>query len=166
MLLLSPDLRTLGQTPETSDYLRTLIPPPEGHSPIPAGAYNVAAQLLAVEAGVDSNPPAASVHLAGGRWLTLRAARIGDPGPPDRRSIAITIGDTQPAERAELFARSHGLSARERELLGHLSHGHDTRQVAHLMHLSEHTVQDHLKKIFAKTATSNRRTLLAHALGT
>jgi DNA-binding CsgD family transcriptional regulator len=34
------------------------------------------------------------------------------------------------------------------------------------MFVSEHTVQDHLKSIFAKTATRNRRTLLAPALGT
>jgi DNA-binding CsgD family transcriptional regulator len=33
------------------------------------------------------------------------------------------------------------------------------------MFLSEHTVQDHLKSVFAKTAAHNRRTLLARALG-
>jgi len=33
------------------------------------------------------------------------------------------------------------------------------------MFVSQHTVQDHLKSIFAKTATRNRRTLLARALG-
>jgi DNA-binding CsgD family transcriptional regulator len=33
------------------------------------------------------------------------------------------------------------------------------------MFVSEHTVQDHLKSIFSKTATRNRRTLLARALG-
>jgi len=34
------------------------------------------------------------------------------------------------------------------------------------MFLSEYTVQDHLKSIFAKTATRTRRTLLARVLGT
>jgi DNA-binding CsgD family transcriptional regulator len=34
------------------------------------------------------------------------------------------------------------------------------------MFLSAHTVQDHLKSIFAKTSTHNRRTLLSRALGT
>ena len=41
-----------------------------------------------------------------------------------------------------------------------------TRDIARLMFLSEHTVQDHLKSIFAKTATRTRRTLLARVLGT
>jgi DNA-binding CsgD family transcriptional regulator len=34
------------------------------------------------------------------------------------------------------------------------------------MFLSEHTVQDHLKSIFAKTSARNRRILLSRALGT
>jgi DNA-binding CsgD family transcriptional regulator len=34
------------------------------------------------------------------------------------------------------------------------------------MFLSEHTVQDHLKSMFSKTATRNRRSLLSRALGT
>jgi DNA-binding CsgD family transcriptional regulator len=128
---------------------------------VPAGAYNVAAQLLAVEAGVDQHPPTARVHLSDGLWVTLRAARIGD----DRR-IAVTIEETSPAERLTLFAGAFALTAREGELLAHLMTGTDTREVAHRMFLSEHTVQDHLKSIFAKTATHSRRTLLSRALGT
>ena len=76
MLLLSRHLDVLGQTAETEAYLRTLVPPDEDRSPIPASAYNVAEQLLATEAGIDSHAPMARVHLAGGRWLTLRAARM------------------------------------------------------------------------------------------
>jgi DNA-binding CsgD family transcriptional regulator len=159
----SDDLRVVGQTPQTHDYLRALVPPPAGGAPIPASAYNVAAQLLAVEARVDANPPLARVHLADGGWLRLRAARIdGDAG----RNIAVTIEATTPGERTALFARAFGLSARETELLDHLRAGRDTRDVAVRMHLSEHTVQDHLKSIFTKTGTRSRRTLLSRATGT
>jgi DNA-binding CsgD family transcriptional regulator len=38
--------------------------------------------------------------------------------------------------------------------------------VARQMFVSGNTVQDHLKSVFAKTATRSRRTLLARALGT
>ena len=34
------------------------------------------------------------------------------------------------------------------------------------MYVSQNTVQDHLKSIFAKTGTRNRRTLVSRALGT
>lgn len=165
VLLMSAELDVLAQTPETHDYLRVLVPPEEDRSPVPANAYNVAAQLLALEAGVDGHPPVARVHLSGGRWLTLRAARIEAARPPRDRDIAVTIEDSSPSERASLFARAHGLSPREGELLTYLVAGSDTRDLARLMLVSEHTVQDHLKSIFAKTSVHSRRTLLSRALG-
>ena len=158
VLLLSEELDVLGQTPQTGEYLRVLVP--TDREPIPAAAYNVGAQLLANAAGVDTNPPSARVHLAGGRWLTLRAAAIGADA-----TIAVSIEDSSPAQRLSLFARAYGLSERERDLLGHLAAGADTREVAATLHLSEHTVQDHLKSVFAKTGTRSRRTLLSRAIG-
>lgn len=106
VLLLSPALEVLGQTPQTVEYLRILFPPAGGHAPIPASAYNVAAQLLAIEADVDQSPPSARVHLSDGLWVTLRAARIGDTRPAEGRNIAVTIEETSPPERVALFARS------------------------------------------------------------
>jgi DNA-binding CsgD family transcriptional regulator len=166
VLLLSPDLDVRGQTPQTHEYLRILVPPSEDRPPIPASAYNVAAQLLANEAGVDRNPPMARVHMADGLWVTLRAARIGNTMPVKDRDIAVTIEESSAPERVAMFSRAFGLSARESELLGHLASGTDTRELARRMFLSEHTVQDHLKSIFAKTAAHNRRILLSRALGT
>jgi DNA-binding CsgD family transcriptional regulator len=177
VLLLSPDLAVRAQTPQTQRYLRVLVPPEEGRAPVPAGAYNVAAQLLAAEAGTDRHPPMARVHLAAGRWLTLRAARIdtGQPGTPDigdsgtgdiaASDIAVSIESAAAGDRVSVFARACGLSRRETELLDHLVAGADTREVARQMFVSENTVQDHLKSVFAKTATRSRRTLLARAVG-
>jgi DNA-binding CsgD family transcriptional regulator len=165
VLLLSAELVVRGQTAETMGYLRVLVPPEEGQQPIPAAAYNVAAQLLAVEAVVDSNLPSARVHLSDSRWMTVRAARIEGPGPTPRRDIAVTIEETSAAQRVDLFARAFGLSARERVLLEHLATGSDTRELARQMLLSENTVQDHLKSVFAKTGANSRRALLSRALG-
>jgi DNA-binding CsgD family transcriptional regulator len=97
--------------------------------------------------------------------LTLRAARIGDGVATDDQDIAVTIEATSPVERTAVFARAFGLSVREAELLSHLVTGSDTHRIAERMFLSQHTVQDHLKSIFAKTATRNRRTLLARSTG-
>ncbi len=167
VLLLSPALEVRAQTPQTQRYLRVLVPRDEGdQAPIPAGAYNVAAQLLATETGVSDNPPLARVHLANGRWLTLRAARMGTAQLAHQRDIAVSIEPAAPGDRVSVFARACGLSARETELLHHLVTGAATRDITQHMFVSEHTVQDHLKSIFAKTATHNRRTLLARALGT
>src|SRR4051812_7992018 len=54
VMVLGPDLEIHAQTPQTDRYLRLLVPPDEGRSAIPAGAYNVAAQLLALQAGVNN----------------------------------------------------------------------------------------------------------------
>lgn len=157
VLVMSDQLEVHGQTAETERYLRALVPPDGDRPPVPAGALNVAAQLLAVEAGIDDHQPVARVHLDGGEWLTLRAARLG-------ADIAVSIERASAAERLDLFRRSAGLTAREAELLDLLATGADTRAVAKHMFVSEHTVQDHLKSIFAKTGATSRRDLLARAV--
>ena len=126
VLLLAPDLAVRVQTPETLEILRVLLPPAPDRAPVPSSAYNVAAQLLAIEAGVDSHQPWARVHVADGRWVTLRAARLGSAPGGD---IAVTIEKSAPAERMGMFARAYGLTAR-RPLLGLLGTGPDTREPA------------------------------------
>lgn len=109
VLLLSPQLQVRAQTPATISYLQVLVPPGAGRQPVPAAAYNVAAQLLAVEAGVDSNSPSARVHLSEGRWMTVRAARIDGPEPLPERDIAVTIEESPAAGgRRTLLSRALG----------------------------------------------------------
>jgi DNA-binding CsgD family transcriptional regulator len=124
----------------------------------------VGAQLLAYEAGIDAHRPMARVHLAHGAWLSLGAARMAGIGS-DTADIAVTIEAASPAQRMDLFSRAYGLSPREREVLAALGRGSDTRDLASDLYVSQNTVQDHLKSIFAKTGTRNRRALLARALG-
>jgi len=176
VLLLSGRLALLDQTPRTDAHLRLLLPTSPGAAPVPAAAFNVAAQLLAVEAGVDDGPPTARAQLAGPEWISLRAARLGGQpgstgqpggaGDPDGGRIAVTVEPVAPAGRIELYGRACGLTGRERELLHRLARGADTRQLAREMRLSPHTVQDHLKSVFAKTGSGTRGILLARALGT
>jgi DNA-binding CsgD family transcriptional regulator len=165
VLLLAPDLSVRAQTPDTEAWLRALVPPDGDQRPVPAAAYNVAAQLLATEAGIDDHPPTARVHLHAGMWLTLRASRVDGDRPLEERDIAVAIEPSSAIERRDLFARAHGLSARESELLEHLAAGADTKAAAAALYVSEYTVQDHLKSVFAKTGTRNRRTLLARISG-
>ncbi|MFA6577340.1 MAG: helix-turn-helix transcriptional regulator [Nocardioides sp.] len=165
VLVLSPALTVRAQTPQTQAWLATLVPPESGRAPVPASAYNVAAQLLAVEAGVDAHAPQARVHLGGGTWLTLRADRVAGSGPVEDRDIVVTMEASSPSERRDVFSRSHGLTPREDELLRRLAEGVDTRAMARSMSISEGTVQDHLKSVFAKASVSSRGELLAKATG-
>jgi DNA-binding CsgD family transcriptional regulator len=164
-LVLAPTLAVRAQTPQTEDWLAALVPPQSARGPIPASAYNVAAQLLACEAGVDAHPAQARVHLGAGVWLTLRADRVAGREPAEGRSIVVTMEPSSAPERRDLFSRCHGLTRREDELLRHLAEGVDTHTAARLMSISEHTVQDHLKSVFTKTSSSSRREVLARSAG-
>lgn len=165
VLVLSPQLQVMAQTPDTEAYLRTLIPPVGDRNAIPAAAYNVAAQVLAAEAGIDSHQPSARVHLHGGVWLSVRATRIDSSAALAERDIAVSIEKASTAMRRDLFTRSHALSPRETEVVERISQGADTRTIAEALFVSENTVQDHLKSIFAKTGARNRRTILARIAG-
>ena len=169
--MLDDDLHIIGRTAASKEWLNVLLPPEPSQQAIPASIYNVAAQLLATEAGVDDHPAYARTHLAGGFWLTLRAARLSSgpgPGAPAAvgATIAVTIEEASAADRLDLFGRAFALSTREQELLSLLATGSDTRAMARQMSLSEHTVQDHLKSIFTKTGAHDRVTVLSRALGT
>jgi DNA-binding CsgD family transcriptional regulator len=164
VLRLSPSLEVIEMTPQTREYLLALVPPAPGQSPVPATAYNVTAQLLAVEAGVDANPPLARAHVRDGRWITVRAARFGRPGTAGS-DIAVTLEETSPRDRVEVFARCHGMTARESDVLSLLVTGAHTREIGARMFVSEHTVQDHLKSIFAKTGCHSRPAVVSRALG-
>lgn len=158
VLLLGADLAVRRQTREAEAMLRVLLPTEESRHPVPAAAYNVAAQLLAVEAGIDAHRPLARTAVAPGVWICAQAARLGE-------DIAVTIGPIEQRERWTLFCRTHALSHRETDVVIYLAEGDDTRTLATRLHLSEHTVQDHLKSAFAKTGVRSRRELLALARG-
>lgn len=164
VLLLTDALRPVGRTPRIDDQLRALLPTPAGHFPVPAVALNVAAQLLAIEAGVDAHPPSARVHQAHGRWIEVQAARLS-PEPATGPTIAVTIERATPSRRIGVYSRVMGLTRRETELLNHLVSGADTRATARALSVTEHTVNDHLRSIFAKAGTNSRRQLIANAHG-
>lgn len=171
VLTLDDGLRITSRTAVSQAWLNVLLPPEPNVQAIPASVYNVAAQLLAAEAGIDDHPAVTRTHLAGGFWLTLRAARLAAEQPAASgggagATIVVTIEEASAADRLDLFGRAFGLSVRERELLSLLAIGSDTRSLARQMSLSEHTVQDHLKAIFAKTGARDRIALLSRALGT
>jgi DNA-binding CsgD family transcriptional regulator len=164
ILLLTDDLVPVAGTPQLDDWLATLLPAAVDAGPVPASAFNVAAQLLAVEAGVDDHRPSTRVAVAPGTWLTISAGRLNSPS--EGASIAVGYEIASAADRLEVFVRAHGLSARERDVVRAVATGADTRGVSRRLGITELTVQDHLKSVFARTGAASRADLLARALGT
>jgi DNA-binding CsgD family transcriptional regulator len=165
VVMLAPDLHVRTQTAAAADTLLRLNPPDEPMAPVPAAAYNAAAALVSAEQDVAIGPPWSRVHLGGSRWMTVKADRIGPDDQGGARDIAVSIEPSTPAERTDLFGRSHGLSARETDVLAELATGAATHEIAERLVISEHTVNDHVKSVLAKTGATTRQVLLSRALG-
>ena len=164
VLVLGPDLVVRSRTAWAEEALFALNPPDDPVPAVPAGAYNVAAALVAHEAGVPVGEPWSRVHLGAGRWVTLRADRMTATGD-EEGDVVVTIAVSTPAERREVFALAHGLTPREREVLAEVARGLDSHAIAERLFLSEHTVHDHVKAVLAKTGTASRQALSARIAG-
>ncbi|QGF23458.1 helix-turn-helix transcriptional regulator [Raineyella fluvialis] len=160
VVLLDDELRVEGWTAGADAWLARLLPPRPGRSPIPAAAFNVAAQLRARELGIDGHEAMARVHLTRGGWIRLQASRVEPSG-----QITVTIEPATPADRIDLFSRAYGLTDREREVLEAVVGGADCRKVAERLFISPLTLQDHLKALFAKSGAHSRGDLVGRVLG-
>lgn len=166
VLTLDDDLAIAGRTASVDDWLQLLQPGPVPHDHVPAEVLNVAAQVAAREALVDTHAAECRVYVGAGRWASLRANRmesgVSGPTPP----VAVTIQASTPAARLDMFARAFGLTPRQGELLWLTATGADTAAMADAQGVTPYTVQDQFKQLFQACGVHSRASLLAIALGT
>lgn len=165
LLTLDAGLGITGRSASAADWISLLQPGPRPYESIPAEVFNVAAQLLAREAGVDSHEASARVPIGFGRWAVLRSFRM-EVVKDGEATLAVTIQECPAAERLEVFARCFGLTPRQRSLLDLAARGLDTAAMAVALGISHYTVQDQFKAVFAACGVRSRNALLALALGT
>lgn len=124
---------------------------------LPAVVFAVAAR---VRAASESDLPMARAHVptSDGQWLAVHGTRLDGEG---EHRIAVIIDAARPADLAPVIASAYRLTERERDVAGLVLRGLLTRDIAARLHLSPHTVQDHLKAVFAKTGVHSRRELAA-----
>jgi len=124
------------------------------------------ATVLVTSAAARSTPELATTRAVGrdGAWLVVRAARFAPPttagASSTRDDVVITIDVASSADVSSLALAARGLSAREQEVASMVLQGLATRGMAESLHLSPHTVQDHLKSIFAKLGVNSRREMV------
>ncbi|MHA7295612.1 helix-turn-helix transcriptional regulator [Pseudarthrobacter sp. MDT3-1] len=165
VLTLDADMAVVGGTASVEEWLGLLQAGPRPFQRVPAEVLNVAAQLLAREAGVDRHPASARVHIGSGQWALLQASRMDSTGTAAIPPLAVTIQACPPAARLDMFARSFGLTTRQRELFELAASGADTNAMADALGIGAHTVQDQFKQIFETCGVHSRATLLALAMG-
>jgi DNA-binding CsgD family transcriptional regulator len=143
LVLCAPDGRIREMSGEAARLLAAVSP-----REVPAVVGSVVAKYRA-GAGAD-----AALAGADGRWLAFSVTGLAD-------SLAVVVERIRPARLAEIVVRSVGLTPREREVLELVLRGASTRQAARALTLSEWTVQDHLKRVFAKFGVTSRAELLS-----
>jgi DNA-binding CsgD family transcriptional regulator len=122
---------------------------------LPSVVYPAATRARSEHSALGAH---ALLHAVDGRWVMIEAAPLEDGGEGE---IAVTLRAATATETFDLFCRVYALSQRERELVALLAAGLDTRAITSRLFISRHTVQDHLKSIFAKVGIHSRRELLA-----
>jgi DNA-binding CsgD family transcriptional regulator len=117
--------------------------------------------ILAVAASTRHHQEHSSARVQGrsGRWLKLRAAPLD--GPTGKGDVVVTLEPATGAELSRLALAARGLTAREEDVAILVLRGASTRAISSALHLSPHTVQDHLKGIFAKLGVNSRREMIA-----
>jgi DNA-binding CsgD family transcriptional regulator len=160
VLVLDRDLRLLSQTAAARPWIQAL--PAAGlfaaWGMLPAVVYPAA---TLARSGMTARAHAL-LPSDNGRWITIEAAALDGRGDAE---IAVTLRAATTSETFDFLCRAHALSRRERQLVALLASGLDTRAVTRQLFISAHTVQDHLKSVFAKLRVHSRRELLAKLNG-
>jgi DNA-binding CsgD family transcriptional regulator len=117
------------------------------------------ASRLAAEGGAGQRR---RVRLRSGRWVSLQLDTLQpEEGHAAEQRLSLVIERVGPYELAGVIADAYGLTEREREVARLVVSGYSNPQVAGALFISITTVQDHLKKVFAKLEVASRHELTA-----
>jgi DNA-binding CsgD family transcriptional regulator len=166
VLVLDSDLDVRAATASARAWLAELVPPDFEFAHIAAlgAVYNVASRAFARAAADHSTgrhgndlAPRVRVRSISGAWAIIEADLLD----PYAGTVAVTIRPASAHDVLDLRLVAHDLTAREREIVTVLLDGSETHAVAERLFLSPHTVNDHVKAIFAKIGVRTRKQLLA-----
>lgn len=94
--------------------------------------------------------------------ICVRACAVGGQY---EASIMLLIERASREDVVRSALASHSLTPREAEVAGLVLRGYSNRRIAHHLVLTEYTVEDHLKRIFAKVGVRSRSALSSKILG-
>lgn len=159
LVILTDKFEPDSLTPGVDRYLAEL--PGGGRAPenMPHAVLSVAGQALrTATTEIPGEVAFARVLSSTGRWMVLHGAVLQSAG---RQRVAVIVEPAHPARISPLLMGAYALSDREQEVARLVLTGAATSEIAHALQISPHTVQQHLKAIFEKTAVRSRRELVA-----
>jgi len=132
-------------------------------APFPGESSNLPLVVHAIAERVRGTGAAANARVLGtsGDWIEV----LGSPAEDNAERVVIVLQAATAPSLVPLISAAHGLTPRERELAALAVRGYATKEMAARLFISPHTVQQHLKSIFAKTGVRSRRELVARVYG-
>ncbi|GHE75833.1 hypothetical protein GCM10014715_33300 [Streptomyces spiralis] len=115
--------------------------------------HTLTAVLSRARHSLSGQPVSARVHLSTGRWLTISA---WPDAPAGEEAIIASLTPSRPASLTALVLNGYGLTPRERQIAQLVVLGRTYAEIANSLHIREQTVNDHMRKVFAKTGVGNR----------
>lgn len=97
------------------------------------------------------------VRTNSGAWIVLYGAALTSN---HSERVAVILEPAHPSRITPLLMSAYGLTAREQEVTRLVLRGTSTEEIAREIGISAHTVQQHLKNVFAKTGVRSRRDLV------
>jgi DNA-binding CsgD family transcriptional regulator len=161
VIVLDRDLRVVSWTTGARDWAAALPAASlfAAWGILPAVVYPAA---VLARSGMGTKEAHALERAVDGRWVKVEAAPLDGE---DGGQIAVVLRSAAPAETFALLSRAYALTTREREVVSALLAGDDTRAMTERLVISRHTVQDHLKSVFAKVGVRSRREVVARFSG-
>jgi DNA-binding CsgD family transcriptional regulator len=159
MIVLGPGWRPESMSPGVEEWLRDL---PDGNwaaSRLPTAVLAVAGRA-ARSVSTTSDPAEvafARVLTRSGRWIVLHGVPLA---ATNSQRVAVIVEPAHPSRIAPLLMSAYGLTEREQQLTRLVLQGFSTTDIADRLVISVHTVQGHLRNVFAKTGVRARRDLV------
>jgi DNA-binding CsgD family transcriptional regulator len=159
LIVLASDWSVESATPGVERWLSELPGGDWDKEHLPPAVLSVAghAQRAAVNPGATGQIAFARVLSRAGRWIVLHGATL-ESGKS--RRVAVIVEPAHPARIVPLLMAAYQLTDREQAVTRHVLQGMSTSEIAESLFISAHTVQEHLKNIFAKTGVRSRRDLV------
>jgi len=129
------------------------------HGKLPPAVLSVAGRALRTAEHVNAPGEVALARVLSrsGHWVVLHGAALVGSGA---RRTAVIIEPSHPARITSLLMAAFELTEREQEVTRLVLQGNSTAEIAAQLVISVHTVQQHLKSVFEKTAVHSRRELI------
>ena len=108
-------------------------------------------------------PWTTTLVLSDGSVLACEIMRVDLASRADGKGVLVFLQSLPalPSLFLDAFCARHRVSPREQEVIGLLLEGLGTADMADRLTISEHTIRDHLKRLYRKTGTRSRSELLS-----